>query len=98
MVFAGDPGHEHREDFKTMEKAALAGGYTAVACLPNTSPAIHSKSEVLLYKRPVETTVTLAHWGGLAQLWWKGHYRNVRHAGGGGSSVFRWENRFRIVA
>jgi len=46
----GDPGFEHREDLKTIEKAAMAGGYTAIACLPNTSPAIHSKSEVLYLK------------------------------------------------
>ena len=50
----GDPGYEHREDFKTVEKAALAGGYTAIACLPNTSPAIHSKSEVLYVKNRSE--------------------------------------------
>lgn len=55
-ALAGDPGHEHREDFKTMEKAALAGGYTAVACLPNTSPAIHSKSEVLYIKGRSKTS------------------------------------------
>ncbi|MEO1257268.1 MAG: dihydroorotase [Bacteroidota bacterium] len=46
----GDPGYEHREDFSSVEKAALAGGYTALACLPNTHPAIHSKSEVLYVK------------------------------------------------
>lgn len=42
----GDPGLEHREDFRTASAAAAAGGYTAIACLPNTHPAIHSKSEV----------------------------------------------------
>lgn len=52
----GDPGYEHREDFKTIEKAALAGGYTALACLPNTHPAIHSKSEVLYVKNRSENS------------------------------------------
>ncbi|MCU0346913.1 MAG: dihydroorotase, partial [Saprospiraceae bacterium] len=42
----GDPGHEHREDFSSAGKAAAAGGYTAIACLPNTVPALHSKSEI----------------------------------------------------
>lgn len=42
----GDPGFEHREDFQSVTKAAAAGGYTAIACLPNTSPAIHAKPEV----------------------------------------------------
>ena len=49
-TLVGDPGYEHREDFKSVEKAALAGGYTALACLPNSHPAIHSKSEVLYVK------------------------------------------------
>ncbi|MFN4255815.1 MAG: dihydroorotase [Saprospiraceae bacterium] len=42
-----DPGHEHREDFESATRAAAAGGFTAVACLPNTRPALHSKSEIL---------------------------------------------------
>lgn len=42
----GDPGFEHREDFQSATRAAAAGGYTAIACLPNTNPAIHSKPEV----------------------------------------------------
>lgn len=45
-----DPGHEHREDFESATRAAVAGGFTAVACLPNTRPALHSKSEILYVK------------------------------------------------
>ncbi|MBI5917626.1 MAG: dihydroorotase [Bacteroidetes bacterium] len=45
-TLVGDPGFEHREDFKSAAAAAAAGGYTDLACLPNTAPAIHSKSEV----------------------------------------------------
>lgn len=46
-VQTGDPGFEHREDLQTAAKAAAAGGYTAIACQPNTNPVVHSKSEVL---------------------------------------------------
>jgi len=46
-VHTGDPGYEHREDLQTAAAAAAAGGFTAVACFPNTQPATHSKSEVL---------------------------------------------------
>ncbi|HFA49455.1 MAG TPA: dihydroorotase [Bacteroidetes bacterium] len=53
----GDPGFEHREDFRSVEKAAAAGGYTAIACLPNTSPAIHSKSEVLYVKNSAKNSL-----------------------------------------
>ncbi len=49
-TLVGDPGFEHREDFNTVAKAAAAGGFTEIACLPNTFPAIHSKSEVLYVK------------------------------------------------
>lgn len=42
----GDPGLEHREDLEHASEAALAGGYTAVACFPNTEPCVDSKSEV----------------------------------------------------
>jgi len=45
-AFLGDPGFEHKEDLHTGIAAAAAGGFTAVCCLPNTRPAIHSKSEV----------------------------------------------------
>ncbi|MBK8564790.1 MAG: dihydroorotase [Saprospiraceae bacterium] len=45
-TWVGDPGMEHREDFTSVEKAALAGGYAAIAVLPNTHPALHSKSEI----------------------------------------------------
>ncbi len=49
-VQTGDPGFEHREDLRTVSAAAAAGGYTGIACWPNTSPTIHSKSEVLYLK------------------------------------------------
>ncbi len=42
----GEPGYEHREDLRSLSAAAIAGGYTAVACFPNTLPPIHSKSEI----------------------------------------------------
>ncbi|MFN0215620.1 MAG: dihydroorotase [Saprospiraceae bacterium] len=49
-VYAADPGFEHREDLYTTAAAAAAGGFTSVACFPNTDPAIHTKSEILYVK------------------------------------------------
>ncbi len=46
-VFSGDPGMEHREDAASLADAAMAGGYTALAILPNTSPATDNKSAVV---------------------------------------------------
>lgn len=53
----GDPGFEHREDLDSAAKAAAAGGFTAIACLPNTHPVIHSKSEVLYIKNNTQNSI-----------------------------------------
>ena len=47
-IFAsfGDPGHEYKETLETGAKAAMAGGFTDVMVLPNTSPVVHTKSQV----------------------------------------------------
>jgi dihydroorotase len=49
-AYACDPGYEHREDVQTLAAAAAAGGYAAVATMPNTHPAVHSKSEIAYLK------------------------------------------------
>ncbi len=41
-----DPGLEHREDLETVSQAAAKGGFTGIACFPNTDPTVHSKSQV----------------------------------------------------
>lgn len=35
-----EPGQEYKEDIESGTKSAAAGGFTAVACMPNTKPAI----------------------------------------------------------
>lgn len=41
-----DPGFEFKEDLKSGARAAVAGGFTAVALLPDTLPVLQSKSEI----------------------------------------------------
>ncbi|MBX3254035.1 MAG: dihydroorotase [Chitinophagaceae bacterium] len=41
-----DPGLEFKETLQTGAHAAAAGGYTHVFVLPNTNPAVHSKTQV----------------------------------------------------
>lgn len=60
-VQACDPGYEHREDLHTAARAAAAGGFTAVACFPNTNPAVHSKSEVLYVKNKTAQSPVAFH-------------------------------------
>jgi dihydroorotase len=45
-VHLRDPGFEERETIETGTQAALAGGITSIACMPNTKPAIDSPSLV----------------------------------------------------
>lgn len=45
-VQVADPGYEHREDLESINRAAAAGGFTAIASQPNTQPTIQSKSEI----------------------------------------------------
>ncbi|MCL1884020.1 MAG: dihydroorotase [Defluviitaleaceae bacterium] len=47
-VHLRDPGQLHKETIKTGTLAAAAGGFTAVCCMPNTSPVIDC-AEVVEY-------------------------------------------------
>ncbi|MBN1446644.1 MAG: dihydroorotase [Bacteroidetes bacterium] len=41
-----EPGFEHKEDIRSGSAAAAAGGFTAVACMPNTHPTIDTAAVV----------------------------------------------------
>jgi dihydroorotase len=41
-----DPGYEYKETLATGAAAAAAGGFTDVAIIPNTLPALHTKSQI----------------------------------------------------
>lgn len=41
-----DPGFEYKEDIRTGTYAAAAGGFTGVACMPNTHPVCDSEAVV----------------------------------------------------
>ncbi len=47
-IFAdfADPGYEFKETLTSGAAAAAAGGYTDVFVIPNTNPAVHSKSTI----------------------------------------------------
>ncbi len=45
-VHLREPGHEYKETILTGTRAAVAGGFTSVACMPNTIPAIDDRSVV----------------------------------------------------
>ena len=43
-VHLRDPGLEYKEDIVSGTKAAAAGGFTSIACMPNTKPVIDNKA------------------------------------------------------
>ncbi|HMQ16285.1 MAG TPA: dihydroorotase [Phycisphaerae bacterium] len=45
-VHLREPGNEERETIESGTAAAAAGGFTAVACMPNTSPPLDSDAEI----------------------------------------------------
>lgn len=45
-VHLREPGYEHKETIETGCQAAAFGGFTAVACMPNTDPPLHTRDVV----------------------------------------------------
>ncbi|MBN2558043.1 MAG: dihydroorotase [Clostridia bacterium] len=43
-----EPGYEYKEDIESGTKAAAAGGFTSVACMPNTNPVADNDSVIRL--------------------------------------------------
>ncbi len=50
-VHLREPGREDEETVKSGCNSAAAGGFTAIACMPNTEPAIDSAEIITLIKR-----------------------------------------------
>lgn len=45
-TFTGDPGFESKEDMASFTSSAAMGGFTAVACMPNTYPSLDNKENI----------------------------------------------------
>jgi dihydroorotase len=62
MVFAGEPGLEHRETLATASRAAAAGGVTTIICMPDTDPVIDDASLVdYIERRARDNAVVNVH-------------------------------------
>src|SRR5690606_17748126 len=55
------PGFEHKETIETGCRAAAAGGFTEVACMPNTDPPIHTRDVVEFIIERAQTTPVAVH-------------------------------------
>lgn len=60
-TFIGDPGLEHKEDLESGAKAAVAGGFTEIAVLPNTVPNIQTKNDVKYLTRGNDSRLLQIH-------------------------------------
>ena len=52
-----EPGQEHKETIETGTRAAAFGGFTAVACMPNTEPPIATRDVVEFVRKRAEGLV-----------------------------------------
>ena len=60
-VHLREPGFEHKETIATGTDAAAAGGFTDVACMPNTDPPIHTRDVVEFVKERAADTAVDVH-------------------------------------
>lgn len=60
-VHLREPGFEHKETIETGCKAAAFGGFTEVACMPNTNPPIHTRDVVDFIKNKSKSLPVNVH-------------------------------------
>lgn len=60
-VSTGDPGFEQKEDLTSACRAAVAGGFTDIAILPNTRPVVDSKDTLGYVRRMAEGQPVAVH-------------------------------------
>jgi dihydroorotase len=56
-IHAREPGFEHKETLATAVASAVAGGFTAVCCMPNTNPAVDDAPVVEFIKKKASEIV-----------------------------------------
>ena len=72
-VHLREPGQEHKETIETGTASAVAGGFTAVACMPNTEPVNdHAGITQFILKRAAEARLAKVYPIGAVSLGSKG--------------------------
>lgn len=72
-VHLREPGQEHKETVATGTASAVAGGFTAVACMPNTTPVNDSASVTeFIMKRAAEAALSRVYPIGAVSMGSKG--------------------------
>jgi len=60
-VHLREPGQEHKETIQTGTRAAAAGGFTGVACMPNTDPPLDTREGVEFVREQAEGQPVAVH-------------------------------------
>ncbi|MDX1617721.1 MAG: dihydroorotase [Balneolaceae bacterium] len=60
-VHLREPGYEHKETIESGCSAAAFGGFTEVACMPNTNPPIHTRDVVEFIKKKADNLPVEVH-------------------------------------
>lgn len=65
---SAEPGYEERETFLSLTEAAIAGGFTRIAILPNTLPVIDNPATLALLQSKINSTdLQVYFWGSLTE-------------------------------
>ncbi len=56
-----EPGYEHKETIESGCRSAMFGGFTEVACMPNTNPPIHTRDVVEFIKNKTKDQLVEVH-------------------------------------
>ncbi len=66
---SGEPGHEERETLESLLRSAIAGGFTTLNLLPNTTPALDNPGQLAWMRHHANTLAAigpkLQFWGAL---------------------------------
>ncbi len=67
--YSGEPGYETRETLHTLAASAIAGGFTRIGILPQTTPQVDSLTSLSYLQQRVKqiSSVKLDFWGNLTQ-------------------------------
>ena len=66
-VHLRDPGQIHKEDLESGAKAALAGGFVQMCCMPNTIPALDTPERVAeVVRRSISTNIVIRPIGAIS--------------------------------
>ena len=87
-VHLREPGQEHKETIATGTASAVAGGFTAVACMPNTEPINdHAGITQFILKKAAEANAALKKTVESAGTLVQEHYAESAPPGSGGSAA-----------